>query len=137
MWPKEEIPDEASLFMRLHRCFILQNDVGPNAFREHGGGMSVDWNKYSTALETRNRGRGSPLDNGVISMIAGAVRAIEGLVVEHAPIQENLLDEIGDAIPSNRAHSEVLGISSGSAEKKTERRLKLSRIWRWEIQIED
>ena len=34
-------------------------------------------------------------------------------------------------------HSEVLGIHSDSAQMKTERRLKLSRIWRWEIQLPD
>ncbi|HUF63526.1 MAG TPA: hypothetical protein VMN36_15730, partial [Verrucomicrobiales bacterium] len=58
------------------------------------------------------------------------------LEVEHDPVQENLFDESGAPLDSNRAHSEVLGISSDSAEKKTERRLKLSRIWRWEIRLE-
>lgn len=122
--------------MRLHWRLIQGNDVGPNAFREHGGGMSVDWGKYSTPLETRNRARKSPpSDYAVIGMITRDIRAIDGLVVEHDPIQENSHDENGDPIEPNRAHSEIVGISSTSAEKKTERRLKLSRIWHWEIRL--
>src|SRR5258706_4359980 len=126
MWPNEDIPDDASLFMRVHRLFTNSGQLGPNAFRDHGHGMSVDWSKYSTADETRNRAR-SPKDNAVISMGVAAVRAIEGLAVEHAPIQEGSVDAKGTHLIPNRAHAEVMG------EKTTERRLKLSRIWTWEI----
>lgn len=138
MWPKEEIPDEASVFMRIHRNLIPTGELGPNAFREHGRGMSVDWSKYSTPLETRDRTRKSPpSDNAVVSMTVGDIRAIDGLVVEHNPVQENSFGEDGNPTEPNRAHSEVIGISSVSPEKKTERRLKLSRIWRWEIRLAD
>ena len=128
MWPKEEIPDNASVFMRIHKTFITGGDVGPNAFRDHGRGMSVDWNKYSTPLKTRNRAR-TPADTAVISMIAGAVRAIEPLVLEHEPIQDNSLDEKGSPVKPNRAHSEIIG------EKTTEIRVKLSRIWNWQLRL--
>lgn len=128
MWPKEEIPDEAAVFMRVHRNFIQGEELGPNTFRDHGRGMSVDWSNYSTPLETQGRAR-NPNDNAVISMVVGHIRLIEGLVVEHDPIQENGTDETGKPIQPNRAHSEVLG------EKTTERRLKLSRIWKWEIYL--
>ena len=93
--------------------------------------MSVDWREYSTALETRNRGK-IPADNAVISLPAGGIRQIEGLVVEHDPVQENSFDKNGHPLRPNRAHSQVIG------EKTTERRLKLSRIdWRWEMRIGD
>jgi hypothetical protein len=138
MWPKEEIPNEAAMFMRLPRKLVPNNEVGPNVFREHGRGMSVDWNKYSTPEETRKRSRKSPpQDNAVIGMIVRDIRGIESLEVEHDPVQENSFDEAGAPLEPNRAHSEVIGISSDSAEKKTERRLKLSRIWHWEIRLED
>jgi hypothetical protein len=90
--------------------------------------MSVDWTKYTTSLETRNRGR-IPSDNAVISMVAGAVRAIEALVVEHAPIQDSSIEEGGNQLKPNRAHSEVIG------EKTTEVRVKLSRTWRWQLRL--
>ncbi len=128
MWPKEDIPDNASLFMRIHKRFILAGDVGPHAFRDHARGMSVDWDKYSTPQETRNRARIAS-DNAVISLVAGAVRAIEPLVVEHAPIQDNSFEEGGNPLKPNRAHSEVIG------EKTTEVRVKLSRTWRWQLRL--
>ena len=100
-------------------------------FRDQGEGMSVDWREYSTALETRNRGK-IPADNAVISLPAGGIRQIEGLVVEHDPVQENSFDKNGNPLRPNRAHSQVIG------EKTTERRLKLSRSdWRWEMRLGD
>ena len=129
MWPKEDIPDDASVFMRIHKRFISGGDFRPNAFRDQGGGMSVDWNKYSTPLEARNGAR-TPSDNAVISMMVGEIRAIEALVVEHTPIQENSFDEGGNRLKPNRAHSDVFG------EKTTEVRVKLSRIWAWQIRLD-
>ena len=104
MWPKEEIPNDAAVFMRLPRKLIPNNEVGPNVFREHGNGMSVDWSKYSTPDETRKRARKSrPEDYAVIGMITGDIRTIDGLEVQHDPVQENSFDESGVAIEPNRA----------------------------------
>jgi hypothetical protein len=128
MWPKEDIPDNASVFMRIHKNFIVGGDVTPNTFRDQGPGMSVDWNEYSTPLETRNRAR-TPSANAVISMIAAEIRKIDALTVEHTPIQENSFDEEGRPLAPNRAHSEVIG------QKTPEVRVKLSRIWAWEIRL--
>jgi len=114
----------------INRVFITGGDVTPNAFRDQGPGMSVDWNKYSTPLETRNRAR-NPSANAVISMIAGEIRKIEALVVDHDPIQENSFDEKGNRLNPNRAHSEVIG------EKTPEVRMKLSRIFAWQIRLND
>src|SRR6266446_6467447 len=130
MWPKEDIPDNASVFMRIHKNFIIGGDVMPNAFRDQGPGVSVDWNEYSTPLETRNRAR-TPSANAVISMIAAEIHKIDALIVEHAPIQENTFDEEGRPLAPNRAHSEVIG------QKTTEVRVKLSRIWVWKIRLDD
>ena len=129
MWPKEDIPNEASVFMRLHRNLIFTGEIGPNVFRDQEGGMSVDWDKYSSASETRARGR-TPADNAVISMGVASIRAIEALVVEHDPVQENSFDQKGNPLKPNRAHSQVIG------EKDTQRRLMLSRIWKWEIRLD-
>ena len=129
MWPKEDIPDEASVFMWVHRNLIPQGEMGPHVFRDHGGGMSVDWDRYSTAADTRARAR-VPADNAVISMDVVRVRGIDGLVVEHDPVQENSFDQKGNPLKPNRAHSQVIG------EKDTQRRLLLSRIWQWEIKLQ-
>ena len=129
MWPKEEIPNSSSVLLRVHKDLIPDGEVKPNLFRDQGAGMSVDWCEYSTPLETRNRGK-IPTDNAVISMPVGGIRQIDGLFVEHNPVQENSLDKNGKPLRPNRAHSQVIG------EKTTERRLKLSRIdWRWEMRL--
>lgn len=115
MWPKESIPDEGTLYMRAHRVFLTSHrELRPGVFRDHGGGMSTDWCKYSTPAQTRARAR-VPEDNGVIRLHVKGVRHIEPLLVEHDPR------------PDNRAHTEVIG------EKTPEVRLNLLRIARWEI----
>ena len=131
MWSKEVIPDGSSVLLRVHKNLIPDGEVRPNVFRDQGAGMSVDWREYSTALETLNRGK-IPADNVVISLPAGGIRQIEGLVMEHDPVQENSFDKNGNPLRPNRAHSQVIG------EKTTERRLKLSRSdWRWEMRLGD
>jgi hypothetical protein len=122
-WPREEIPDADALFMRVHRCFLQYGEIIPGVFKDHGdrngkGGMSTDWEKYSTPVATRNRAR-RPEDNGVISFNAGQVRAISGLTVNHSPDLESC----------NRAHTDIRG------EKTPEVRLKLQRIFKLIISI--
>ena len=129
MWPNEEIPDDSSVLLRVHKNLIPHGELTPNVFRDQGHGMSVDWRKYSTPSETRDRGR-VPADNAVISMAVGGIRQIDGLVVKHDPIQVNSFGTQGNPLKPNRAHSLVIG------EKTTECRLKLSRVdWRWEIAL--
>ena len=110
-WPAEGIPYAERLFMRAHRVFFRGGELAPGVFRDHGDGMSVDWERYSSPEETRLRAR-EPEDNAVVQMVTGEVRAIPPLTVEHRPIREN------------RAHSEVLGT------KDPEVRVKLRRICR-------
>lgn len=95
-WPVEQIPGGDRLFMRAHRMFFTGGHLSPGVFRDHAGGMSVDWERYSTPGETQSRAR-VPEDNAVIRLVAGEVRAIPPLTVEHRPVEEN------------RAHSEIIG----------------------------
>src|SRR2546422_849843 len=96
-WEAEEIPNEDFLFMRVHKTYL--DDEGepiPNAFRNHPpktGGMSTDWQRYSTAEETRQRVK-VRADNIVIQFLVGAVRKIANQLVVHTP----------DIEANNRAH---------------------------------
>lgn len=124
MRPIEQIPGEDRFFYRIHKSYIVDGEVVPGAFQERGEGtergMSTDWEKYSTAEEARQRSK-IPADNGIAAFLAGAVRAID-LEVSHAPL------------PDNRAHSHIKGIPH-EEQLKTQARLKLKRIFEWQIEI--
>ena len=111
IWTLEKIPDHDSVYMRAHTDFVRDGVVQPSVFREHKGAMSVDWKKYSTPQQTRDRAK-IPSANAVIQMQAGEIRAIHNLKVEHRPM------------PTNRAHSDVLGLPSDN-ENLTEARVLL------------
>lgn len=115
-WSPEPIPDQNELYMRIHCNLIRDGNPIPGAFRDHGRGMSTDWNKYSTPTDTLNRAK-EPKKNGVIRLRAGDVRAIPNQVVEHSP----------DPLTSNRAHTDVIGT------KDEEVRLKYTRIYSWVV----
>lgn len=117
-WPKEQIGESATLFMRIHKSMIDEGIPIPGAFRNHGDGMSTDWEKYSTPKETQNRGK-VPSDNGIIKMNVGDIRKIPFQSVEHTPVL------------GNRAHTDVFG----EKNKDPEVRLKFSRIWKWAIKF--
>ena len=116
-WPREAIPDEAKLYMRVPRAHIdpLTAQPIPGAFHDIEGGMSVDWERYSTAVDTLRRARRTDWQGAVLSLVAGNVRSHPTLKVEHTPMREN------------QAHSDVLG------KKDPEARLHLRRIYCWEI----
>ena len=122
MAEEDSIPNEDSVVLRVHRMWVKTGGVDPGFFQDRDGGMSVDWEKYSTPEQTRQRAP-KPELNGVIALIVGDVRAIETLTVVHEPIQEGHFDGEGRPIPPNRSHSVVFG------EKTTEIRLKLSRLY--------
>lgn len=110
-WQVEHIPDEDSVYMRAHKDFLRNGLLQPGVFREHNGGMSVDWDKYCTPHETRSRAK-NPSVNAVIEMDVGKIRRIQALDVIHRPK------------PENRAHSEVIGLPTES-ENLTETRALL------------
>jgi hypothetical protein len=115
-WPGERIPDQDRLFYRVHVGLLPDGNLHPGIFREQGSSMSADWEKYSTAQESRGRAK-EPAKNGVIALIAGAIRSIDDLKVHHVPLA------------ANRAHSIIKGmtIADGMAAKiqKTMVRVKL------------
>jgi hypothetical protein len=118
IWEKEHVPDGDHLFMRAHRTFIRNGVLTHGVFKDHGGGMSTDWERYSTPAETRARAA-KPAENGIIMMVAGSVRSIDRLIVEHTPKD------------TNRSHTDVIG------EKTTEVRFKLQRIAEWAFAVND
>lgn len=122
-WAVESIPQDHLLFMRVHRNNVAGGELMPVALRDHAppeGGrpaLSTDWSKYSTPEQTLARAK-HPEANGVVRMVVGMVRAIPGLVVEHAPL------------PDNRAHTDVIG-----DKKDPEIRILLTRACEWVIRV--
>lgn len=110
----EVIPDEDFVFMRAYKDRIKDGVPRPSAFEAHGGGLSVDWDRYATPEQTRARGKNAQ-HNAVVSMGVGAIRALScSPEVVHAPL------------PENKAHSHV-GIPEDPAVE-LELRIKLSRL---------
>jgi hypothetical protein len=104
LWPVEELPDSASLFYRFPIGQLRANQKPfPGMFRENQGSISTDWEKYSTAKETRAR-QGRPEIFAVLRMNVGGIRAIEELTVIHSPTQNV------EGLPDNRAHCDVFGL---------------------------
>ena len=71
--------------------------------------MSTDWEKYSTAADTRARPK-DPTRFAVLRLSVDCVRAIRGLTVSHDPVYEP------DSTPPNinRAHCAVYGLETSS-----------------------
>lgn len=128
-WEKESIPDDAILYMRVHKNNLDSNgEPIPGAFRNHptrADGMSTDWKEYSTPKECQVRGR-TPEDNAVIILPVAEVRKIVGQIVEHTPIYEPL----SEPPVFNQAHTDVFG------EKTTEVRFHFMKIYSFAIRLE-
>lgn len=109
----EEIPNQDLLFMRVHRQWLHEDgSISAGAFQNRptkADGMSIDWEKYSSARATKERAP-RPDDNAVVKMLAGQAGGIPDQTVVHTPKREN------------RAHTDVFG------EKNPEVRLLFSRI---------
>jgi hypothetical protein len=117
-WEIEQIPDDDLLHYRVQKAWIVDGSVIPGAFRDREGAMSVDWNKYSTPAESRNRAK-KPNDNAIVSFVASDLRKMAKQTVSHSPNQPL----------NNRAHSDVIG------EKDEEARLIMSRSMKWAIKL--
>lgn len=132
-YEKEHILDNQKLFYRIHKI-NFDNDsqkIIPGAFDPQPKGksteMSVDWGKYSTAQQTRDRAK-KPDDNGVVSFICKHVRDTPfPLQVRHAPtLNENI---------RNQAHSVIFNVPLSPNDIGLGYRLKLRDICKWEIKI--
>lgn len=115
VWAIETIPDTDSVFMRAHFQYFRNGELQPGVFRTQDDGMSVNWDRYASAEETKQQASKNPDDNAVIKMPVADIRGIAGLKVKHIPE------------PANRAHSNVHGLPE-SHEQRTEVRVLLLRI---------
>lgn len=110
-WEKEQIPERDSLYYRVHVAIVPDGDLHPGVFREQGDSMSTDWAKYSTPEASRGRAT-EPDKNGIVELMAGPVRAIEGMIVEHSP----------DVTRDNRAHTDIRGMSTAMGKLSVDAR---------------
>ena len=129
-YPIEEIPNNDILFYRIHQQYIdhEENDekkrIKPSAFdpqpKPNGTEMSVDWSKYSTAQDSKERAR-KPEKNGIVSFNSASIReSPPQLKVNHRPTY-------------NRAHSIIFDVLPDSNDPEI--RIKLRRECKWEIYI--
>ncbi len=133
-FPIEEIPNEDSLYFRIHEVNIDHEEIDPYkkikliAFDPHpktSTQMSTNWNKYSTPLALQQLAK-APEKNGVVSFPVDAVRKIPyPLQVIHDPIST---EEV-----RNQAHALVLDIPPRKNDIGI--RIKLRDICSWEIHI--
>lgn len=119
IYSKEFIPDDSNLYYRVHKTFIIDNEIIPGAFQSKIDGMSTDWDKYSTPETSLSLSK-TPSDNGIVKFSVALIREQSFMGVEHDPQLDN------------RAHSLVHGIPE-KGELKTKVRLLLKRICVWEI----
>jgi len=101
--------------MRAHKDHFVDGELQPKVFRERMGSISVDWSKYSTPEQSRQRAKKPPA-NAIITLLAGKIRDVDPLTVFHDP----------DNQPSHlwRAHSGIGGMPE-DGEFKTEVRMLL------------
>lgn len=91
--PSEAIPDDAILYMRIHKGWWSERKqrFGADTFSDSGEGdqtgMSTNWEKYATAEQTREQAASPAEDNYVVAMRMRDVLGIPGLSVKHRPLQ--------------------------------------------------
>jgi hypothetical protein len=93
--------------MRVHKQHILEGELTPGVFQDHGGGMSTNWTKYCVTAEDCRAKAKSPVANGVLRFLAGPMRSVP-MELKHTPL------------PSDRSHVDVIGL-----KKSTEVRLRM------------
>jgi hypothetical protein len=110
---KENINDEDSIFLRVHKVNIdfdiddESKNIKPMAFDPkptERDGLSVNWSKYADAKQTLQEVTllNKSIENyGVISLPVKSVRQIPPLMVEHDPITFPI---------DNQSHSLIINI---------------------------
>lgn len=106
-FPIEDIPGEASLFLRVHKDhFVPSNDPAlkrPSSACFKRFNMSVNWEKYSTAAATAKESSAA-----VVALVAKDCRSLQQEVM-HSPI------ESGEPDGPNQAHADVRGAKDDKA----------------------
>ena len=111
----ESIPDDASLFRRIHRDHLTpEGIISSQAFKQER--LSVNWEKYSDAHSTANEN-----SVAVTSLNCGECRKLNQ-TVEHRPI------EPGQEFGPNQAHSEICGDKSKTIRHQLRDLAKI--VWR-------
>lgn len=118
-WAPEPIPDDDSVYMRVHVHNTRDGRILPGAFQDHEGSMSTNWKKYCASPEEARAKARNPALNGVVEAIVRSIRSIP-LTVEHSPDMER----------EDRSHTSVVG------SKTTEVRLKLYDAFKWALPID-
>jgi hypothetical protein len=127
----EYIPNDHFLFYRIHKTYIQDKDIPPNAMKAKGeGGMSTDWSKYCDAATSLERAK-NPKENAIVSFSVREVRELQGLSIKHRPVIE---DHPKYGLSENYSHSEIDGIPAKNPFK-TRIRAQLANIAKWEIKI--
>lgn len=122
-YQSEQIPNDATLFLRVHKNQPIENMAGkvhprvfmPPHYDEDNSklyNLSADWDKYSTAQKTKDYVKNllkndkktlrNPEDYYIISVSVEYVRSI-GFKVEHVPCHD--INSINNSY--NRAHCEI------------------------------
>lgn len=123
------IADSDCLYLKIHKSNMpADGKVAPSVFIQQGDdGLSTDWCILSDPHKLRNRVLGSsanPKDSGVISVLVGPVRAIQGVVVSYDPE------------PGNPAHTLIVRVPAKPKSEKQRVRLGLYKAYkRTEIAI--
>lgn len=141
IWPIEEIPTSATLYCRVHKNFISSKTGKPKETAFHntprdGDNLSSDWNKYTTAEESRARIGlqinprknifKTPEDFYIIEFqVQDILDHVPDQSVTHDPVQ-NIPEVVGT--PNNRSHAIIIG-----EKNDPEIRLKLVDICEWAI----
>lgn len=130
MYAIESITDDCKLFYRIHEINVVRDEsdpkrkIKPSAFdpmpKPKSVEMSVNWNRYITAEETKNNAK-VPEKNGVLSFITKNIR--------NSPIKLNVTHKP----TTNRAHSIIHDVVS--EKNDPEIRLLLRESCSWEIHI--
>ncbi|WP_410006521.1 hypothetical protein [Aequorivita nionensis] len=144
IWKTEEIPDNCFLFCNVHKGYLSKKDNSPNpsAFYntpKTGDNLSTDWDKYSSAEESRERiglqykfgttEFKNSSDFFIYAFETFKVRKIIPLQkVIHDPLQ-HLPPRLG--IPNNRSHSIIIGDKGDKNDPEV--RLKLVDAGEWAI----
>ena len=114
-----ELPDEAKLFLRIHKTHLNESQPTDTALvMRDEPKLSVDWEELTTAEESRARGK-VPQDNGVAVAISGLLRQ-----KMRSPLGDILLKSIthdpveGDEnTKPNESHSLIIPVSYEQSKK--------------------
>lgn len=108
------IPDGDRVYLRISGKLFEDRPYSPSIIRQQGeDGISVDWNRYSTAQECL--GRGNPEVDGIISFGVLCIRTIElsvgglppHLEVVHKPEEFNYSHSIIVKLPEKKRKADI------------------------------